>query len=205
MWRASFRIGLFLTVCVAATANAQIAHFVAQSGAGDPVGQGQNWDLTFTPNTSFQFSAVGTETLDNQPSDLQFNFTSSDFSKQLSLSFLSDGLEAPLTVGTYDNAVFLAPVIAGHPGMAITIDGHQPQTLTGSFTITDLSYHFDSGSGLWQVDKFGASFVQFADGSNAPLTGTFTFDAHASAVPEPASISAVALGCLALARKRKRK
>ena len=159
----------------------------------------------FTPQSSLQFFGEGDNYSEGNPAFIAFNFITPDFSKSLNLVFNSDGLGAPLAIGTYTDALPITTVIDGHPNLGVVIDQRQPTTLTGSFTITQLNYHYNEATSFNDIIDFEASFVQYADGSNAPLTGTFSYHLNGAPVPEPASMGALTLGCLGLLSRRRRK
>lgn len=196
---------LALTLGGASSAQAQVAHFVATSAPGDIVGQGTNWDLTFTPQNSLQFFGEGFN-FPGGTTFAQFQFLSPDFSKQLTVDFGTEGLQQPLTAGTtYTDALPVTTVLDGRPNMEIVIDGRQPTTLTGSFTVTEINVKFNPATSFTDIIDLEANFVQYANGSNSPLTGTFTYHLNQSAVPEPTPMTAMGFGSLALALYRRRR
>jgi hypothetical protein len=190
--------------CFSALSNAQFAHLQLQSDAGDFIGQGQTWDVTYTPIDSIFFNANGNDAVGGAPSRVGFIFMKSDQSNDFlaSLDFATADEATPLTVGTtYADAQRWPFEGAGHPGMDVSFQHRGSNTLTGEFTVDKLTYTVDpSNSNHFFVDSFIVSFTQHSEGGTPALHGTFEYEA----VPEPASIAFLSLGVLGLMRRRKK-
>ena len=111
------------------------------------------------------------------------------------LFFGTDQLGIPIQPGVYgipgntaQRADFAQP---GHPGLDVVFQNRGSNTLTGNFTITDVSFFHDASNQL-QVGSFSASFEQHSEGATPALFGSFTF--RSSAVPEPPVLMLVAIG-----------
>lgn len=177
-----------------------MAHLTLQSQPGSFIGQGQDWDITYTPQNSQFFSAEITQTLPGgQPDFISFTMgtvTGDNTNTFATLDFSSVQLGTPLVPGTYDNAERAAFADPGHPGLDVTFQNRGSNMLTGSFTINQLSFFTDQSNNL-QIESFSVSYVQISDNDTSNITGTFTFNANA--VPEPASLVMFSLGTTALA------
>ena len=193
-----------LSFVVAASAHAQFAHLVLQSDPGDYIGQGQNWDVWYTPKAGDYFSAQIRKSLpDGQPGELLFVLGSSlnqpnDFSL---LFFGTDQLGIPIQPGTYDDAQRADFADPGHPGLDVSFQNRGCNTVSGSFDIKDITFDYDSATKTYTILSFDADFIQHCEGQGPELRGTFSY----RAVPEPATMSALAIGSLALLARRKRK
>ena len=114
------------------------------------------------------------------------------------LDFSTAQLGMALAPGTYDNAQRASFAASGHPGLDVGFQNRGFNSLTGSFTINDVTYFHDpSNSNQFSVASFSASFTEMGDSSTGSLSGTFTYTNLAS-VPEPASLSLAATGIIAL-------
>ena len=107
-------------------------------------------------------------------------------------------LGTPLAPGTYLNAERAAFASAGHGGLDISFEHRGSNTLTGSFTIHDITYHQQAST--WVLDSFDASFSQNSEGRPLALTGRITY----STVPEPGSLLAIGAGLTLLSIRRRR-
>lgn len=185
------------------SANAQWAHLEMQSEPGEWIGQGQNWDLWFTP-ASENFHAEVARVLGNgEPSFVRFDFgnSSSQPNTRSTLDFSSHELNTQLTPGIYldaQRAVFADP---GHPGLDVTYQHRGSSNLTGWFEVESVNYVSDASQpNGWRIEYFRANFEQHSGGSAPALFGQFEY----SAVPEPVTGLAL-LPALLLLRRRKAK
>src|SRR5262249_59570023 len=75
----------------------------------------------------------------------------------------------------------------GHPGLDVSFQNRGSNTLTGEFTITEVT--FMTGPAGLEVETFAASFEQHSEGAAPALFGDFTYDARITAVPEPGTFA----------------
>jgi hypothetical protein len=177
------------------------AHLVLHSQPGDFIGQGQDWDVTYT---SSEASAQIRKSLPSgSPAELLFVLdngtsippTSNTFAL---LFFGTDQLGIPIQPGVYglpgntaQRADFAQP---GHPGLDVSFQNRGSNTLTGNFTITDVTFFTDS-TGALQVGGFAATFEQHSEGAAPALFGSFTYG---TVVPEPSGLFLLGLGVAAV-------
>src|SRR5207253_1472673 len=124
------------------------------------------------------------------------------------LFFGTDQLGIPIQPGIYglpgntaQRADFAAP---GHAGLDVSFQNRGSNTLTGNFTITDVSFFHDAANNL-KVGSFAASFEQHSEGATPALRGNFQFQSSAARIPEPESLALlgpVVLPLLLIARRR---
>jgi hypothetical protein len=176
-----------------AYADSTFAHLILNSKPGSFIGEGKNWDITYTPaNTGGFFNAqiLTFADVSGQPAFLRFSFlqlgsTPDNYS---TLDFATNQLGIPIGPGTYTNAQRASFATAGHPGLDVTIQHEGANTLTGSFTITSLSFFKDT-SGTEKIGHFAVTFSEDADNHTSQFTGSFEYnDAGASSTPEPSSL-----------------
>lgn len=186
------------------TAHAQTARVTLQSQPGNYIGQGQTYDYTYTPaNTVGGLFAANIRyhaNVDGQPAFLDFLFITapSPPNRFVTLSFATNQLGVPISVGTFLNAQRASFATAGHPGLDVTFMNRGSNTVTGNFTVTDVGFYND-GSTL-MIDHFSAQFEQLSEGFGVPLFGTITYrSANAITVPETSSLLFLVLAAMPLA------
>lgn len=183
----------FALWCFCSAARADFAELTLQSQPGDFIGQGGTYDIVYPSN---EISAQIRRSLPSGPAELLFVLGHSSPDNTFALLFFgTDQLGIPIQPGVYglpgntaQRADFAQP---GHPGLDVSFQGRGSNTLTGNFTITDVSFFHDSNNQL-QVGSFMASFEQHSGGATPALFGTFTF--RSSAVPEPPVLMLAAIG-----------
>ena len=171
-----------------------IAHLTLASQPGDFIGQGGNFDITYTPtnsqfflvstsSTAFVIFLLGTPTLgsDNTFTDL---------------SFATNQPGTPLQPGSYFDAQRAASPAPGHPGLEVSFQNRGCFTLTGNFTVQTAQFILGGTGGTAVVDRFAATFEQHCEGAIPALFGTFSFDSDPSRIPEPTSLPLTAFGLL---------
>ncbi len=194
---------LSVLVCVSwpsPSISGEVAELILNSQPGSFIGGGQDWDITYTPETSQIFSAEITQTLPNgQPDYITFSMelsTPGSGNTYTTLDFSTVQLGTPLQAGTYDNAERAAFADPGHPGLDVTFQNRGSNTLTGSFTINEVSFYKDQNNVL-QIGSFSVSYTQVSDNDSSNISGTFTFQGQS--VPEPSSLVMLCLGMTAVA------
>lgn len=168
-----------LTILVlTATVSAQVTALRINSDSGDWIGQGQSISLTPADGS---FSAYGM--MGSPSADVSFAGQAGEF---WSLRFAAPSGRA-LTVGIYSGAVRLYQQTLDQPGMDISGEGRICTTLTGSFTVLEISYGIDE-----YITSFDAIFEQYCDGSTAALRGEIRYNAHLGvAVIAPSHLTVV--------------
>lgn len=202
-----------LGIAVVRPAAAQYAHLTLQSQPGDYIGSGFNYDLTYTPGPNATFSAgVDPKFGQGLPDQIGFFFVPpNDPGKRVALDFGTNHLGVPLQAGTYTDAQRNAFAAPGHPGLDVSFGGRGSNTLTGNFTISDISLSPDATAfNGWRVDAFDATFEQHSGGAAPALFGQFSYRASGAPVPEASTtvsfglLLALGLGGVVVAAKRKK-
>lgn len=188
-----------ITLATIDSSKAQVVHLTLQSQPGDFIGQGGNFDITYTPaNSPFFFISLGSF-IGSPPMPAEVHFTlgdpTADFNTFATLDFGTNQLGIPLQPGFYANAEREAFASPGHPGLDVTFQNRGSNKLTGSFTITDITV-----SPKDVLQTFAVNFEQHSEGHAAALFGTLTYDANA--VPEPGSAVLVFAGSVLFATRR---
>jgi len=196
-------IALLLVIC-ANNSQAQLtAHLTLQSQPGDFIGQGGNFDISYDTALGATISPQIRRTLAGSPAELLCVIDGAPAPPTNTFGLLffgTDQLGIPIQPGTYglpgntaQRADFATP---GHAGLDVSFQNRGSNTLTGNFTISDVSFYLDTGN-VKRIGSFAASFEQHSEGATPALFGTFTFNdsRRPASVPEPTA--AVLLGGLA--------
>jgi hypothetical protein len=155
-------VGLVLALCAAVVAPLANAAPVLEgslsmtSDAGDYVGQGQTWSYDSSAGDVFGVSTTAG--------------TVEGFVQAASGVYWHMRFAAPqgetLATGIYDGATRYPFQDPSDPGFDIFGDGRGCNTLTGSFTVTQIAFD-DAGA----VQSFDADFVQHCEGEEPALRG----------------------------------
>jgi len=172
-----------------------VAHLSLHSQPGDFIGQGGDFDLTYTPQNSSFFSARTVQTIGPDPAFLLFTLGNiiTGANTFANLDFSTFQLGIPIQPGFYPDAQRAAFASPGHPGLDISFQNRGCNTLTGSFTVEKASFVGSS------ILAFDASFVQHCEGGAPALFGTFSY-----AAPEPHTLALIVWGLLPLVSVVKR-
>jgi len=179
-----------------------IAHLTLQSQPGDFIGQGGTFDLLYESPSDAIFAQIGAS--NGIPGSLFFIVDSPAPGNQFAtLTFTTFQLGIPVQPGTYLNAergIFATP---GHPGLDVTFQNRGSNSVTGSFTIFDVTY-VSAPNGELRIATFDAQFEQHSEGAVPALFGSFEYDASGTPVPEPATMLLCMTGAVLLYRKQRR-
>jgi hypothetical protein len=176
-------------------------HLVLHSPPGEWIGGGVDNDVTYNLSTAAIFTVgLGIRGGVSTPDYVSFSMMEFPISTHyMNADFGTNMLGVPLTAGNYLNAERAAFAASGHPGLDVSFEHRGSNTLTGSFTIHDITYHQQAST--WVLDSFDASFSQNSEGGPLALTGRITY----SSVPEPGSLLAIGAGLTLLSIRRRRK
>jgi len=187
------RLSLCLIICVATlvfvpSLKAQFVHLTLQSQPGDFIGQGGQYDLIYTPADLFFFVQVG-NFIGGMPSEIHFTLGDPTANPNTfsTLDFGTNQLGIPLQPGFYANAEREPFASPGHPGLDVTFQNRGSNTLTGNFTITDITFGLNN-----VLETFSASFEQHSEGAPPALFGTITYSA--TGIPEPGTCGLILAG-----------
>jgi hypothetical protein len=182
---------------------ADFAHLTLHSEAGDFIGQGKDFNVTYTTPADTVSAQIRRSLPDGSPAELlfvldKFPAVPDEFS---TLFFGTDQLGIPIQPGTYLNAQRADFASPGHPGLDVSFEHRGSNTLTGSFTIKDVTFSSDKT----KILTFDATFEQHSEGAKPALFGEFQFNEPATVVPEPASWILLVSGGIGLLSRRRRK
>ena len=181
-----------LLLCCVATANAAVAHLTLHSEPGDFIGQGKDFDITYTPRTSNSFSPQIRRTIGappGEPAELLFvlgTTTGGPDNTFALLFFGTDQLGIPIQPGDYENAERADFASPGHPGLDVEFQNRGCDIVTGRFVVERATFGRDL-VGNPTIQTFAATFEQHCEGAVPALFGSFTFDANPVPAPVPLS------------------
>ena len=186
------------------------AHLFLESEPGDYIGQGLNFDITYTPSNSAFFFPQIRRTIGSpgEPAELLFvlGTVTGGLDNTFALLFFgTDGLGIPMQPGFFPDAERADFASPGHPGLDISFQNRGCNTLTGDFTVHDVAFSSAAAVATGSsIERFAASFEQHCEGFSPALLGTFSYQAFA--VPEPGSLVLLAwlLPLLPLWARRRR-
>lgn len=189
-------VGTVLLALVGPSLAQSTARLQLQSQPGDYIGQGGTFDITYIAPVD-TISAQIRRRVAGEPALLLFVLDSEAPGNQFAhVSFGTDALGIPIQPGTYTDAQRADFAGAGHPGLDVSFQNRGANTLTGAFDIEYVTFN----PSLTTIQTFKATFEQHAEGAAPALFGTFTYNA---VIPEPASLSVLALCGLACTRRRR--
>jgi hypothetical protein len=207
-------IAVLALILSPSAAQAEFVHLTLQSQPGDFIGGGGNFDLTYMPGGPGFFSVgIGPQFAGGTvPMNISFFLgvvTGDSTNTFTTLDFSTAHLGSAIQPGTYLDAQRAAFAQSGHPGLDVTFQNRGSNTLTGQFTINELTYA-TTGVGVFQLLTFDANFEQHSEGRTPALFGHITYDINGTAaVPEPASVTMFGIGVAGLVgyawRRRKLK
>ncbi len=205
MQRAPMRNVLAITIAAIALLLGQrayatpIAHLVLESQPGDYIGQGLDFDVTYTPINSSLFFPEIRRTIgpSNAPAELLFvlgTVTGGPDNTFALLFFGTDALGIPIQPGFFPDAERADFASLGHPGLDISFQNRGCNMVSGTFTIDDVVFSDAAAAATGSsIERFSASFEQHCEGFAPALFGTFSYRAFGA--PEPGTLILV-LGLL---------
>jgi len=155
---------VFSLILLAVSAHAQTTSL---SLSGDP------GDFIVGPQSIFLTPADGTfEVNQNFDNGVSLFFTGNQDGEFWLLDFAAPNQQL-LTVGTYTGAVRFPFQGADQAGLSLAGDGRGCNTLTGSFTVLEISYGANN-----TINSFDGTFEQHCEGGTAAARGEFRFNAN---------------------------
>lgn len=194
-----------MSVLPGTAAGMTVARLTLDSEPGDLIGQGGMFDIFYELPGDTVSPQIRGSLPDGSPAKLLFVLDSPEPGNQFALAFFgTDQLGIPIQPGTYTDAQRADFASPGHPGLDISFQNRGSNTLTGSFTIFDVSFVTDS-SGQFRIDTFDAEFEQHSEGVEPALFGRFQYDASGLVIPLPPAVwlfGSGLLGLIGMARKK---
>lgn len=175
-----------------------VARFQFQSDPGDWVGDGQTVDKVY--DTSNGDLVVTSAEIDSSGNLYQANiFLDSDTFPTAMMRVGTWKLGTPLVPGEYLNAQNLPFEDPGHPGLDVTYQGRGENTITGQFTLFEVTYSAHLGRILSLVFEF----EQHGDGREPAIRGRLDYNAAGLPIPEPSTALLTLFGLVGLGWRRR--
>lgn len=166
----SFGLSGALLTPLAQAATVQEASLSMSSDAGDYIGQGLTYSYSTSAGDTFG-SSTSAQVVHVNVSAANGDWWYLDFAAPAGQT---------LAVGTYDSATRYPFQDASVPGLSVSGNGRGCNTLTGSFTVTEIAI---GASGA--IEHFDADFEQHCEGATPALRG----HVHVVTAPAPAPLS----------------
>jgi hypothetical protein len=176
-----------------------IAHLQLQSQPGDFIGQGGTYDVYYNrPGDPIIDARISGRLANGQPAMVSFSLDTAAGDRYANLDFGTNQLGIALAPGSYTNAQRAAFASPGHPGLDVSFQYRGSNTLTGEFTISEITFTPD----LQSILSLVASFEQHSEGAAPALFGQFEY--RAAGIPEPGTglLLGVALALFGGGRRR---
>ncbi len=193
-----FRFALALASLLTPTlaAATPTATLVLSSEPGDYIGQGGEFQITYESPADTIHALVRRTLADGSPAELLFVLVDAPPLENFStLFFGTDQLGIPIQTGTYVDAQRADTAALGHPGLDVSFQHRGCNTVSGSFSIDEVSF-YTAPSGELSVASFAASFEQHCERSAPALYGTFSYSNPV--VPEPGTVVLLFMGLTAM-------
>lgn len=170
-FRPCLRLLLLLLATVSPAAAQTSGVWEMESEPGEWVGAGQSHHFDSTQGAFY--AKCRDWSGDGHVDDIEVSYFPANRAGGWLASFTTTQLGVPLETGTYQNAQRASFATPGHPGLDVRGDGRGSNTLTGSFTISELE--FDYGGDNPRLVRLVVSFEQRSGGASEALRGTIDY------------------------------
>ena len=175
-----------------------VAHLQLQSQPGDWIGQGGTYDVFYNKPGDLVAAYITRRLANGEPAGVGFSLDTSAGDRYAVLAFGTDQLGIAIQPGSYSDAERAAFASPGHPGLDVSFQYRGSNTLTGAFTITEVTFTAD----LQSILSLVGSFEQHSEGASPALFGQFEYRA-AGIVPEPGTGAMTGVGLALLVARRR--